>query len=105
MKRNLAEHAAAGALPPKPSRTFSKRLVVACAALAWCALFYAIYAGQPTVAVAGFSFIATIAAGYLGVGHMDLRALLTASATPDYSAPYQPEPDTQEPTGRESPNA
>jgi hypothetical protein len=76
-------------LPEKPSRTFSKRLVVACAVLAWCALFYAIYAGQPTVAVAGFSFIATIAAGYIGVGHLDLRALLSAATARDS---YQPDP-------------
>ncbi|PBB94986.1 hypothetical protein [Mesorhizobium sp. WSM3862] len=85
------------ALVPK-GRTFSKRLVVVCAALAWCALFYAIYAGQPTVAVAGFSFIAAVAGGYMGVGHMDLRALLTSlAANPGGGLPEPPPIQMQDP--------
>lgn len=80
-------------LPAKPGRTFSKRLVVASVTLAWAALFYAIFAGQPTVAIAGFSFIATVAAGYMGVGHLDLRQLLSALRTaPDYGSGDQPDP-------------
>lgn len=86
-------------VPPKPTRTFSKRLVVACAVLAWCALFYAIYAGQPTVAVAGFSFIATIAAGYIGVGHLDLRALLSAATARDSYQPDPPPIEMRDPNG------
>ncbi|MBZ9808111.1 hypothetical protein [Mesorhizobium sp. ESP-6-2] len=79
-------------LIPK-SRTFSKRLVIACVVLAWVALFYSIYSAQASVAVAGFSFIATIAAGYMGVGHMDLRQLLTAlKQGADYGAVPEPPP-------------
>lgn len=66
------------AAPSKPTRTFSKRLVAACVVLAWVALFYAIYSGLDTVAVAGFTFIAGIGGVYMGVGHADLRQLLAA---------------------------
>jgi hypothetical protein len=58
------------------NRTFSKRLVFACVALAWGALFYSIHEGQSSVAIAGFSFIATLGGAYMGVGHLDLRSLL-----------------------------
>ncbi|MBZ9874975.1 hypothetical protein LB542_29520 [Mesorhizobium sp. BR1-1-9] len=62
-------------------------------ALAWIALFYSIYSAQASVAVAGFSFIATIAAGYMGIGHMDLRQLLTAlKPGTDYGAVPEPPP-------------
>lgn len=65
-------------VPSKPGRTFSKRLVVVCVALAWAIMFYAVYSTQATVAVAGFTFIAGIGGAYMGVGHMDLRQLLAA---------------------------
>lgn len=57
-------------------RTFSKRLVFLCIALAWAALFYSIYNNQASVAIAGFSFIAALGGTYMGIGHMDLRSLL-----------------------------
>jgi hypothetical protein len=73
-------------VPDKPSRTFSKRLVISCVVLAWLALFYSIYAGLDTVAVAGFTFIAGIGGAYMGIGHLDLRQLLAAlgSQPPPY---------------------
>jgi hypothetical protein len=87
-------------LVPK-TRTFSKRLVVACVALAWCALFYAIYAAQATVAVAGFTFIAGLGGTYMGIGHMDLRQLLQALSPSDpastYNGPAMPEPPGDQP--------
>lgn len=87
--------------PEKPTRTFSKRLVAVCVALAWCALFYAIYSAQATVAVAGFTFIAGLGGTYMGVGHMDLRQLLAALRPgaddgPGYG-PAMPEPPGDKP--------
>lgn len=79
----------------KPSeRTFSKRMVFFCIALAWIALFYSIYSGQGSVAIAGFSFIATLGGAYMGIGHMDLRSLLmslNSSATSDITTTDEPE--------------
>lgn len=80
-------------VPKRPTRTFSKRLVVVCVALAWAIMFYAVYSTQATVAVAGFTFIAGIGGAYMGVGHMDLRQLLSALRQgPDYGAAMQPDP-------------
>jgi hypothetical protein len=66
-------------MQPK-QRTFSKRLVVVNCALAWATLAYAIGTGQAAaVAAYVFSFIATLAGCYLGVGHLDLRQFIAAA--------------------------
>lgn len=84
-------------IPEKASRTFSKRLVFLNSALAWCVMFYSIYSEQAAaVAVSAFAFIATLGGAYMGIGHADLKQMLTAMvpspfATPPYDGGEPPE--------------
>jgi hypothetical protein len=69
-----------GDLGPKPSRRFSKRLVLAFSAAAWACIGWSIHAGAETAAVVVPSMsmlLAAIIGIYAGVGHADLRAILT----------------------------
>lgn len=74
----------------KPSRTFTKRLLVLNNVLAWAAVFLSVWLGEgvATVAVPSMAMLlAALFSAYAGVGHLDLRA---AQQQPDYGySPYQ----------------
>lgn len=66
-------------VPRKSTRRFSKSMLVINGALAWVAVFFAIYMGQAeAVAAAGMGLIGVLYSAYVGVGHADFRKLLEA---------------------------
>ena len=69
--------------PAKSSRSFSKRVLVANALLAWGAIYFAIAQGQAeAIAASGFALIAALYGAYTGIGHLDYRSVLAAGAAP-----------------------
>ncbi|AWC24976.1 hypothetical protein CO731_04469 [Aminobacter sp. MSH1] len=83
-------------VPPKSSRRFSKRMVIANCALAWGAVFASIYFAQAAyVAASAIALIAVLGGAYMGVGHLDLKRLLMTLGSvqgqggyfPTYSGP------------------
>lgn len=65
-------------LAPKPSRTYSKRSTAISIALAWAAVFAAMWQGPAMAAIVVIPMLGLIAAllgVYQAVGHLDLRAL------------------------------
>ncbi len=58
------------------TRFFSKLLVVINVALCWAAVFYSTLHQQGEVAITALSIIGAVIGTYIGVGHMDYRAVL-----------------------------
>lgn len=61
----------------KPTRSFSKRMLLANNVAAWAAIFISIWLGEGvanTVVPAMATFLFAAFSAYIGVGHMDLRA-------------------------------
>jgi hypothetical protein len=74
---------------PKSRRTFSKRLVALNVVLAWIAVFTSVYYGTSEVAVSALAMIAALGGTYMGVGYMDLKAIVGAiRGNPDYGTTY-----------------
>ncbi|MFS8051570.1 hypothetical protein QD357_01965 [Rhizobium sp. BR 317] len=67
----------------RSKRRFTKWLVGGNVLLAWCAIFLSIiYAQAGVVAASAFGLILTLAGGYMGIGHMDLRQHLSNDNPP-----------------------
>lgn len=86
----------------RTQRRFSKQMIVINCALAWGAIFFAIYSNQSQwITVSAFGLIAAINAYYMKVGHDDLSKILTTVAggkqqdsdNPQSSGPAMPEPE------------
>ncbi|MBA8881745.1 hypothetical protein [Phyllobacterium myrsinacearum] len=61
-------------LPPKTSRTFTKRMLIANVILCWAEIFFGTYMGATEgVIVAAFGLIGICFSAYMGVGHFDFR--------------------------------
>lgn len=75
----------------KPSRRTSKRLTWSTWALSWATLWLSMVAGDGMAAIvvpAMVGLILMVAGVYMGVGHADLRAIITAKAgQPESLAP------------------
>lgn len=70
-------------------RVFSKRLVIINGVLAWITVFAGIYFGTPEVAVSAIALITAISGTYMGIGYMDLRAMINAvRGNIDYGTTY-----------------
>lgn len=76
------------------SRSYSKWMIAANCGLGWGTIYMSIYYHEAAyVAVAGYSFIAAIAAYYMKVGHNDLKETLNAiSSTRSDAAPPLTDP-------------
>ena len=87
--------------PPKAKRRFSKAVLVVNIALCWGAVFYSIHQGQAGAVVASaLALIGTLYAGYVGVGHLDMRQAVRFAInnrqetyTPPMGGPIQELPD------------
>ena len=87
--------------PPKATRRFSKAVLVVNIALCWGAVFYSIHQGQAAaVAASALALIGTLYAGYVGVGHLDMRQAVRFAInnrqetyTPPMGGPIQELPD------------
>ena len=78
-------------LPQKANRSFSKRILVANLALAWGAIYLAIFHQQAEwVAASGFGLVLTLYGLYTGIGHMDMRAAVQAIASKPQTDSYAP---------------
>jgi hypothetical protein len=78
-------------LPPKATRRFSKRILVANLALAWGAIYFAIFHQQAEwVAASGFGLVLTLYGLYVGTGHLDMRAAVQAIAGKPQADSYAP---------------
>jgi hypothetical protein len=67
----------------KPTRTFSKRMLIANNLLAWCAIFYSMYLGAGVAGVVAPSMAALLVGAfgvYAGAGHFDMRAIAQVAA-------------------------
>jgi hypothetical protein len=65
--------------PRQSRRTFSKRMVLATFVLSWISVYAGIHYGTQDVSVAAITLIGAVASVYMGVGHMDFRALIRSS--------------------------
>lgn len=78
----------------KPSRRTSKRLTWSTWALAWATLWLGMVAGDGMAAIvvpAMVGLILLVSGVYMGVGHADLRAIITAKAGQPESVPQAEE--------------
>lgn len=60
----------------KPTRTFTKKVLVFNIFLAWLFASYAVYSGLDDVAIACLGLITMLFGLYTGVGHLDYRKVL-----------------------------
>jgi len=75
----------------KSSRTFSKRMLVLNVALAWGAIYFAIWHDQAgAIAAGGFALIATLYGAYTGIGHLDYRSVLASGGAPESGGASEP---------------
>lgn len=68
----------------RSKRRFTKALVAGNVLLAWGAIYLSIvYVQAGVIAASAFGLIITLAGGYMGIGHMDLRQHLRNDNPPE----------------------
>jgi len=75
------------------TRFFSKLLVGINITLCWLTVFFAVYYSQGEVAITALSIIAAVIGTYIGVGHMDYRAVLQSMKRDVGMGGYYPSAD------------